>query len=165
MVLVGLILEAIFTAATADADSEVTAVIWGLIVGSVGVSLFGALLVMLDYAKVATVRFDLRLMLKATGHAVGFVFRRLVSVKITLLLILLCFAAGTFAYLWLASKLGMDSGLTVLLMLILQQAYIAFRIFLRIVFYGCELHLHEQLAVAPVKSAPVEPRPAATSSA
>ena len=160
MAVVGAILAGVFSLATENADSEVLLVIWGVLVGSVGVGVLGFLLVTLDYAKVVTVRFDGRSMIKATGQAFGFVFRHLFSVKLSILLIVLVLAAGTAAYLWIASEVGMDSDLALAVVFVVQQVYVLFRIYLRVSFYDCELEIHQQFAYLPGQPRALDAEPA-----
>ncbi len=157
MTIVGLILGAVFGAATGDADSEITLVIWGIVVASIGVTILGLLLVSLDFAKVATVRWDMRSMIKATGKSLAFVVRRVASVLTASLLVLLMLAGGTAVYLAVAGVLGMDSDGVLVLAVVLQQIYVLYRIYLRVAFYGCELSMHAALEAEPQQEALASP--------
>ena len=163
MLVVGAILAAIFSAATQNATSEVTLVVWGLIVGSIAVTVLGLLIVALDFAKIATVRLDLRSMLKATGQSLAFIIRRLFSVVVAVILVLVTLAIGTVLYFWAASAIGMDSLWALAVVFVIQQLYVIFRIYLRVALYGSEWALHarltpspEQASAAPVSVAPSE---------
>lgn len=162
-IILGAVLAGVFSAATADADSEVILIVWGIVVGSIGVTVLGLLLVALDFAKVATVRSDLRSMLRATGGALGFVFRRIFTVMLSVIFVLLALAAGTALYLWLVSAIGMDSDVALAGAFLLQQLYIFYRIYLRVAFYDCELSVHGWLApVSPQENSPAQaPAPVA----
>lgn len=149
MAIAGAILAGVFMLATGNADSEVPLVIWGVILASIAVTVLGLLIVTLDFAKIATVRFDLSSMLKSTGVSIAFVFRHFISVMMSVVLVLMTLAAGTIVYAWVASAVGMDSDLALAIVFIIQQAYVLFRISLRVSFYACEIQLHEHFAAVP----------------
>jgi len=159
MVIVGAILAGVYSYGAGDPDSEVTAIVWAVVVGSIAVAVLFSLFVLLDFAKVAAVHGDMRSMLKATGRSFAFVFRHLLSVKIVVVLILLLLVAGTAVYLLISSDLGMTNDIELILALFVQQVFILFRIYLRIAFYDCELTLYGHFAEAPRTVAAPSPVP------
>jgi len=159
MAVVGALLAGAYSLGVGDPDSEVTAIVWGVIVGAIGLAVLISLVVLLDFAKVAIVHADMRSMLKATRASFSFVFRHLFSVKIVVLLILLLFVAGTAAYFLGSSDLGMMNDLELILAFFVQQVFILFRIYLRVAFYDCELNLYWHFAEVPRVAAPASAAP------
>ena len=159
MAVVGALLAGAYSLGTGDPDSEVTAIAWGVVVGVIALAVLISLVVLLDFAKVATVHGDMRSMLKATRASFSFVFRHLFSVKIVVILIVLLFAGGTVAYFLGISDIGMMNDLELILAFFVQQVYILFRIYLRIAFYDCELNLYWHFAEVPRVAAPAAAAP------
>ncbi len=108
-----------------------TAIAWGCVI---------MLLVMLaDYARVLTVRSDSRSMVRALAGSFVFIGKHAPG---TVMLQLLCVAVSAClaaAYLYAAGAVGMDSGWRIVLVVLLQQAFVLGRTFMRVAQVSCEL--------------------------
>jgi hypothetical protein len=134
---------------------------WGSMVKT-GLGYFGILLyyVVLDYARIYTVRTGERKMRIALWHGISFTFRHFF---LTFALSLVMFLIGTIALLVynpIADALHAPNALVVILLLVVQQCYILFRMLLRLILYAGQTSLHkhkagEELFIIP--TAPSDP--------
>lgn len=102
-----------------------------------------------DYARVLTVRTDSRSMVRTLGTSFAFLGRNAwgaIALQVMVASLTLCLFA---LFLLLTGLLQMNSGLQVILVFIVQQAFIWCRSFLRVMLFSCELALtRSRLAVA-----------------
>jgi hypothetical protein len=92
-----------------------------------------------DYARVLAVRSDSRSMVRILGKSFAFLWRNAWG-AIALQVIVALLTVFLFAlYLVLAGLLEMNSGPKVILMFIVQQAFVWSRSFLRVMLFSCEL--------------------------
>ncbi len=128
--------------------------------------LFVAMLVvmMADYAKVLTVVHDATSMIRTAWAAITFVFRHFFSTVTLQLSVVLTVIVSILLYLFLEDRIGMSTPLTILVMLLIQQLSVGFRIYARMVTFGGQLGLAGAFEVSPLETqvpAPM-PEPAAT---
>ena len=117
-------------------------------------------LLALDYARIRVARDDTRSMLKAYAAGLGFVLRRLVpayGIAIPFIGALAVLVALYVAYETNAPAAGNWGAIAGLVLV--QQAVVAGRVFLRVGLVGAERHFHVQAVPAPVAE-PVPPVPA-----
>ncbi|GAA4411610.1 hypothetical protein GCM10023187_37730 [Nibrella viscosa] len=146
---VWLIVCTLFILAFADALSERE--LFGI-----GLSCFLAFALMVtlvlcigDYAKVDMLRRDERNALRAFRRASALVFRHLVWTY-GLYWVLLLMGAGLFAlYFTIESAVGMSNWTTILLMLLIQQVFIAGRIGLKVATLGVSWQVYDQRMPLP----------------
>jgi hypothetical protein len=118
---------------------------WGHLIRSViTVILFFGVSLLFDYAKVRTVVRDSRSMIIETARSLGFVLRNAVRVVPLYLLLALVAAVLMAAYWGLARALG-GAGLGILALFIVQQIYVASRIWLRLATWGSAMSLYQGL--------------------
>jgi len=115
-------------------------VIEGTAVAALALATLLVLVVMAsDYARVLAVRSDSRSMVRILGKSFAFLWRNawgaIVLQVVVALLTVFLFAL----YLVLAGLLEMNSGPKVILMFIVQQAFVWSRSFLRVMLFSCEL--------------------------
>jgi hypothetical protein len=111
---------------------------------------------MADYAKVATVVNDARSMLKTSWQAIKFVFRHFfstVGLQLSLILILLI---GVIIYLVLEAQIGMATPFAILIMFVIQQISVGFKVWTRVMTFAGELELFGgfEPETAPTPSVP-----------
>lgn len=141
LVLAFVILGIILEGATGNADSEVTVFVWNIGAGVILLVIFGTLLLMNDFAKVNILHTDTRSIVQTAARAAGFVMKSFPSVFGLGVLIAFLLALATGMYWWLGSEIGMNSGIAVLVMVVIQQVYVLFRLWMRIFLYGAEVEL------------------------
>jgi hypothetical protein len=101
-----------------------------------------------DYARVLTVRSDSRSMVKALGESFAFLRRNAwgaIFLQVLVAFLTVCLFA---IFLLLTGLLQMNSGLLVILVFIVQQAFIWCRSFLRVMLFSCELAYTRSRAAA-----------------
>ncbi len=114
------------------------------------------IVMMADYAKVATVVNDARSMLKTSWQAIRFVFRHFLStVGLQLSLILLLLIA-VIVYLVLEAQIGMATPFAILVMFVIQQISVGFKVWTRVMTFAGELELFGSFKTetAPIPAAP-----------
>ncbi len=131
----------LFGILASNAVSEVWPFTLGVI--CVLVFLFVVMLVvmMADYAKVATVVHDRTAMVREAGRAISFVFRHFLSTTLLQLSVVVLVLAGIALYLITEHTFGMETPLTILLLFIIQQLSVGLKIYTRVLTYGGELQL------------------------
>lgn len=142
---VGVVVGGLREALTENATSEVTE-FWVRVVALIVFVLPLILIMMIaDYAKISVVLNDERKMFKSTWKATRFVFRRF-SKTFSLELLLVLVPGVLFAiYLWLDLSIGMTTSLTIIVMFILQQLFVASRAWTKVFFYAAEMTLYQGL--------------------
>lgn len=118
-------------------------IFWGSAV-STGLGYIGILLyyLVLDYARIYVIRTGEYKMYKAILHGFSFVFRNIFT---TFTLSITLFLTGVLALLLynpIADALHAPNGFIVALLLIVQQCYIIFRMFLRLTLYAGQVSVH-----------------------
>jgi len=143
--ILGGVLGGIASSISDNASSEITDY-W------VGAAFFAILLLpamliimVADYAKIIVVAHDEHSMLKSAWRSTKLVIRyffRTFGLELLLVLVpVLLFAI----YIWVDLSIGMSSGLTILVMFVLQQLYIVSRAWTKIFFFAGELSLYHTL--------------------
>ena len=154
----------IYSVVTANAVSEVVPFTLAIVLLLLFLFVVAIIVVMSDYAKVATVVHDTRSMLKTAWRAVKFVFRHFLSTVGFQLSIIIVVVAATVLYLLIEDKVGMATPFTILVMVLAQQASVGFKIYTRVWTFAGEIEIfdtfdsgEEEPAVEPlpVVSAPV----------
>ncbi len=143
--LVGGIVGFLGQALTDNANSEIT-YIWVQCAMAI-LFMIPVMLVMMiaDYAKVSVVLNDERSMLKSAWKATTFVFRNIFKTFGLELLLVLVAILLFVVYLLIDLSIGMTSDLTIVLMSVIQQLFIASRAWVKVMFFEGELSLYESL--------------------
>jgi len=165
LILLGATLSAVFggvyTVLTQDSVSEVWPFSLAIILFLLFLFIEMLVVLMADYAKVATVANDATSMLKMSWQSIKFVFRHFVSTVGLQLSILVSVLAAVIVYLILEDQIGMATPLAVIVMFLVQQASVGFKVWARVLTFAGELELFkkfEKEASLPVP-APVVPGP------
>ena len=140
------ILGMIYGAVTAGAVSEVWPFSLGIIFFFLFLFVVMLVVMMADYAKVATVTEDARSMLKTAWTSIKFVFRHFLSTTVLQLGIVAILVLSVILYLLLEGKIGMATPFTILLMFLVQQASVGFKVYTRVLTFGGELALFGEFA-------------------
>ncbi len=132
-------------ALTENATSELT-YIWVQVAMSIVFMVPMMIVLMIaDYAKVSVVLNDERSMLKSAWKSTTFVFRhffKTIGLELLMLLVpILLFAA----YLLIDLSIGMTSDLTIVLLMVFQQLFMASRAWTKVLFFEGELSMYESL--------------------
>ena len=143
--LVGGIVGFVGHALTENATSEVT-YFWVQVAMAI-VFMVPMMIVMMiaDYAKVSVVLNDERSMLKSAWKSTTFVFRHFFKTFGLDLLMLLVPILLFAVYLLIDLSIGMTSDLTIVLMMVIQQLFMASRAWTKVVFFEGELSMYESL--------------------
>jgi hypothetical protein len=142
------ILNGIFGALTSNATSEVLPFILTIVALVFFLFLISIVVMIFDYAKIATVVNDSTAMFKTAWGAVKFVarnFGKTLALQYSIFLILVIF---TLIYLLIDDMIGMTAPLAIFLMFIVQQVSISLRLWIRILSFASELALYEGLRPA-----------------
>ncbi len=139
----------LFGAVTDGAVSEV----WPFTLGVVLLALFLFIVMLIvtvaDYAKIATVAEDNKSMLKTAWRSARFVFRHFLSTTLLQLSVVLLVALAIALYLFLEVRIGMATPFTILLMFVVQQLSVGFKIYTRVLAFGGQLELFRTLQPVP----------------
>lgn len=136
-----IIFGGIHSALTDNAVSEVWPITLGIILFLSCLFLVMMVVMIADYAKVATVANDASSMLRTSWQAVKFVFRHFFSTVVLQLSILVFLLIGIAAYLLLEKQIGMATPFTILIMFLIQQASVGFKVWIRVLTFGSEFEL------------------------
>jgi hypothetical protein len=143
--ILGGVLGGIVTSISDNASSELTEY-WVRIAYLVILLLPAMIIIMIaDYAKIIVVTHDERSMLKTAWRSTKLVFRyffRTVGLEVLMVFVPIVLFA---IYLWLDLSIGMTSGMTILVMFILQQLFIVSKAWTKIFFFAGELSLYHSL--------------------
>lgn len=117
------------------------------------------IIVISDYSKVIIVVSESRKVFKSFLHSLKFVMRHLFKIY-SLYLLLLIFPFVLLLIYFLSDELvGMVSGITVIIMFLIQQIFIWFRIWAKIWIFGSELyflHAYSELGILPRETGVLE---------
>ncbi len=138
----GLILSALFSTLTEDAVTERAYVVWGLALFALFCVPILILVLIADYARIDTVVNGRLQMRKAFWDSTKFVFRYLPKTFGLQLLILVIVGLIIAAYWFIEAQIGMTSGLTILIMFVVQQATVGAKVWTRVVTFASELELY-----------------------
>ncbi len=100
--------------------------------------LLSAARMVVDYARIAVVADDERRVLKALRHALTFLRKRFFRAWALYLLVVALTAAGTAAFYVLLGPLGRPTAGAVVAAIVLMQAYIVFRLWVRTLFVAAQ---------------------------
>jgi hypothetical protein len=100
--------------------------------------LLSAARMVVDYARIAVVADDERRVLKALRHALTFLRKRFFRAWALYLLVVALTAAGTAAFYVLLGPLGRPTAGAVVAVIVLMQAYIVFRLWVRTLFVAAQ---------------------------
>jgi len=114
---------------------------------AIGFLLFGMIL---DYARIYTVRTDERRMLNALKQGIKFVWGNFLQTFGLALLLLAIGVVALLIYNPLANSLSAPNALIVFMLFAVQQIYMIFRMIIRLTTYSSQLHLYRELAASPV---------------
>lgn len=107
---------------------------------------FGVFAMILDYARLHTVRQDENKMRISLWEGIKFTSRNFIPTGSLALLIFVFGGAALLLYNLAANSLSAPNGLIVFLLFVWQQAYMFVRTILRLVLYASETHLYQNLA-------------------
>jgi len=129
--------------------------VWGAAIKT-GLGYLGILIyyLTLDYARVYTVQTGETKMRRALWHGVKFTFRHFISTLSLSLILFLTGAVALVLYNPLADALHRPNTLVVILLLLVQQCYILFRIYLRLTLYAGQTFLHSRKNVDQTVTSP-----------
>ncbi|MCX6169361.1 MAG: hypothetical protein NTX65_08475 [Ignavibacteriales bacterium] len=146
--IIALIFSSIFTKAV-DNTTEPTLFVILLIWSVLHLFFFILISIISDYTKIILVKEDSRKVWRALITGLKFTFKKIYVVYPLYILLLIVPVAATLIYFWLDELIDMRSEFTVLVMLIIQQIFIWFRLFSKVWILGSEFvlfndHLIEQ---------------------
>lgn len=117
----------------------------------------------LDYARIRVALDDSKRTLRAWVGSLGFVCRRVFGTYVITIVIALLLLAVAGLYVGYCAAIPASTGVTILLMLIVQQAFMIVRSGLRVAHLGAEVDYYRQVrATAPIGVAPAAVEPAAS---
>jgi hypothetical protein len=155
----------IYTAFSSGAVSEVWPFTLAIILFLLFLFILTVIVMMADYAKVATVVTDATSMLKTSWKSIKFVFRHFLSTVGLQLSILLFLLVAVIVYLVLEDQIGMATPFAVLVMFIVQQVSVGFKVWTRVLTFAGELELfgsfESETVVAPPIPVITQPQPVA----
>ncbi len=131
----------IYSMLTSNAVSEVLPFALAIILFLFFLFVVMIIVMMADYAKVATVASDAKSMLKTTWKSIKFVFRHFLSTVGLQLSIIVILVVAVIFYLLIESKVGMATPFTILLLFLIQQASVGFKVYTRVLTFAGELEL------------------------
>ncbi len=151
-----LILGILYSSVDASADSEKTVAI-NVLGGAILLSLPIILALMItDYARVLIVERDHRKMLRAYWEAIRIVFGNFFSAWAVQLSVAICTILCIVLYWMLDGSIGAASGGTIMIVFVIQQIFIAFRLWLRLWSQGSVLSLVRIVSSVELKTMPEE---------
>ena len=109
----------------------------------ISIILFG---LVLDYARVYTVQFNEHVMRKALWQGIKFIFSNLLQTFSLALLLFIIGAIAVAIYYPIANILSAPYAFILILLFLLQQLYIFFRMMLRLTLYSSQLKLYRTLS-------------------
>ena len=128
-----------------DSTSEVTVIV--LIIAQIKLFFFPVMLLLMiaDYSKISIVVKDERKVLKAAWQSTKFVFSHFFRTFGLELLMLLVVIVLFTIYALLDLAIGMTTGLTIIVMLIIQQLFMISRAWSKVFFFAGEMSLYQRL--------------------
>lgn len=151
-------LLAILSAAlTENSTSEITVFVITVVLAVLSVLPLMVILTIADYAKISVVVNDERSMFRTAWRSMKFVFRYFFKTFGLEVLMVLVPIVLFGLYLWLDYSIGMTTSLTILVMLIIQQLFMASRAWTKVFFFAGEMSLYQGLRPvgSPVAYSPV----------
>jgi hypothetical protein len=138
----GGLMSGIVNSISDNASSELTE--YWVRVASWMILLLAAMLIIMvvDYAKILVVVHDEHSMLKTAWRSAKLVFRFFFRTFGLELLMVLVPIALFIIYIWLDLSIGMTSGMTILVMFVLQQLFIVSKAWTKVFFFAGELSLY-----------------------
>ncbi len=131
----------VYSAVTSGAVSEVWPFTLAVILFVIFLLVVMVIAMMSDYAKIATVADDARGMLKTSWTGIKFVFRHFLSTSLLQIGVILLTVLGVALYLFLEGWIGLAAPITVLVMFLVQQLSVGWKVYTRVVTFGSELAL------------------------
>jgi hypothetical protein len=152
----------LYSALTSNAVSEVWPFTFAIILFLLFLFVVMLVVMMADYAKVVTVVDDARSMLKTSWQAIKFVFRHFLSTVGLQLSIILFLLVAVILYLVLENQIGMATPFAILVMFIIQQVSVGFKVWTRVLTFAGELELYGgfEPELPTAVTVPVVPEPA-----
>jgi hypothetical protein len=145
LAIVSAVLGGIVSTMTDSASSEVIA-FWAYVAMFVLLLLPAMLVIMIaDYAKIIVIMQDEHSMLRTAWQSTKLVFRNFFKVIGLELLMVLIPIVLFVVYMWLDLSIGMTSGMTILVMFVLQQLFIVTKAWTKVFFFAGELSLFHSL--------------------
>lgn len=148
----------IYTAFTANAVSEVWPFSFAIILFFLFLFIVMLVVMMADYAKVVTVANDAKSMIKTSWQGIKFVFRHFLTTVGLQLSIILLLLISVALYLLLEDQIGMATPFAILVMFLIQQVSVGFKVWTRVLTFAGELELVEEFKVIsemPERSMPI----------
>jgi hypothetical protein len=147
LVLVGIISSMIFgfvySALTSNAVSEVLPFTLAVVMFLLFLFVVMLIVMMADYAKVATVVNDSNSMLKTSWQGIKIVFRHFLSTFGLQLSIILFLLLAVILYHILEAQIGMTTLFTILVMFLIQQLSVGAKVWTRVLTFAGELELYD----------------------
>ncbi len=138
--IIALIFSSIFTKAVNTATEPTIFTILLIWLG-LHLAFFILISIISDYAKIILVKEDSKKVWRVLVTGLKFTFKKIYVVYPLYILLLIFPAALTLIYFGLDDMIGMRSGITVFVMLIVQQIFIWFRLFSKVWILGSEFEL------------------------
>jgi hypothetical protein len=145
----------IYNALTTSAVSEVWPFTFAIILILLFLFFVMLIVMMADYAKVATVVNDARSMLKTSWQGIKFVFRHFLSTVGLQLSIILFLLVSVLLYLLLEHQIAMSTPFAILVMFLIQQVSVGFKVWTRVLTFAGELELFEEFGEATELPKPI----------
>ena len=139
----------LYSVLASNAVSEVWPIVCAVILFLLFLFVVMLIVMMADYAKVATVVDDAQSMLKTSWQGIKFVFQHFpstVGLQSSMIILLLI---AVVAYLILENQIGMSTPLAILTMFIIQQASVGFKVWSRVATVAGEINLFDTLEPKP----------------
>ena len=159
LLIVGFIASAafglIYSAFALNAVSEVWPFTFAIILIFLFLFVVMLIVMMADYAKVATVANDAGSMLKTSWQGIKFVFRHFLSTVGLQLSVILFLLVSIVVYLLLESQIGMATPIAILVMFVIQQVSVGFKVWTRVLTFAGELELFEEFGAATELRTPI----------
>jgi hypothetical protein len=145
----------IYSAFASNAVSEVWPFTFAIILILLFLFIVMLTVMMADYAKVATVANDARSMLKTSWQGIKFVLRHFLSTVGLQLSIILFLLVSIVVYLLLENQIGMATPIAILVMFVIQQVSVGFKVWTRVLTFAGELELFEEFREATELPKPI----------
>lgn len=149
----------VYSILTAGAVSEVFPFTLGIMLFLLFLFILMLVTMMADYAKVATVVTDAESMLKISWQGIKFVFRHFLSTVLLQLFLVIILLAAVAIYLIVDSQFAMATPIAVLVVFIIQQISVGFKVWTRVAAYGGELELFDIFKPEPDMPAAISVAP------
>jgi len=135
----------IIKSASDTVASESTLVYLGLMGGIIHIFLLMILLMVSFYTKIRIVNEDTKQVFRSIFRSFGFVFKHFFSTFILLIMLLLNLIILLLVFWFFNKVIGTSTGITILIMFIIQQLFIFTRVFFRVMGYSSQYSLYNIL--------------------